>query len=204
MQKDYANDEQVCLTSVVFIPNDISSRIIKNVINPLKKIEPQHYFYPSESLHLTIKNIRTINKPRLFTDADIDKVDKLFNKIIPSCSVFEFKVEDIIIFPTSISVMVYCDETLQKLVLKLDQGLKETGVPDNKKYLSDTIFWGNITVCRFIENPKEKFITEVKKMRNLKFGKFKVEKVNLITCNAVCHPKSKKIIAEYQLRESNA
>ncbi|MBI1919130.1 hypothetical protein HYS29_00905 [Candidatus Microgenomates bacterium] len=73
MQKDYANDDQICLTSVVFIPNEISSKIISNVINKLKRIDPQHYFYPPESMHLTIKNIRTISKPPLFTQTDIHK-----------------------------------------------------------------------------------------------------------------------------------
>jgi len=50
-----------------------------------------------------------------------------------------------------------------------------------------------------VESPKNKSIIEVRKMRNLKIGKFKVEKINLITSNAVCHPASRKIIAEYEL-----
>ncbi len=201
MQRDYANDEQICLTSVVFIPSDVSNKIIQNVINPLRKIEASHYFYPPESLHLTIKNIRTINKPPLFTDSDIYKVNQLFNEIIPHFSTFEFNVEDVLVFPTSISVMAYSDEMLQKLILALDKGLKEIGVPDDKKYLSDSVFWGNITVCRFVKNPGNQFIAEVNKMRNLKIGKFKVEKVDLITCNAVCHPKSRKIMGEYELKK---
>ncbi len=204
IQKDYANDDQICLTSVVFIPNDISSKIISNVINKLKEIEPQHYFYPPESMHLTIKNIRTINKPPLFSESDIHKVNQLFSEIIPRFPIFEFCVEDVLTFPTSLSIMAYSDDTLQKLILALDNGLQEIGVPDNKKYLSDSIFWGNITICRFTQNPGTQFINGVKKMRNLKIGKFKAEKVNLITCNAVCYPESRKIIGEYELRREFA
>jgi 2'-5' RNA ligase len=204
MQKDYANDDQICLTSVVFILNDISNKIILNVINNLKEIEPHHYFYPPESMHLTIKNIRTINKPPLFTETDTYKVNQLFNEIIPKFPIFEFDVEDVLIFPTSLSIMAYSNDTLQKLILALDKSLQEIGVPDNKKYLSDSIFWGNTTICRFIQNPGTQFINEVKKMRNLKIGKFKVEKVSLITCNAVCYPESRKIIGEYELRKKFA
>ena len=38
MLKNYANDDQICLTSVVFIPKEISSKIISSVINKLKEI----------------------------------------------------------------------------------------------------------------------------------------------------------------------
>ena len=198
MRKDYVNDDRICLTSVTFIPNDISSKIISNVINNLKKIEPYHYFYPFESMHLTIKNIRTISKPLLFAESDIIKVDQLFSEIIPKFSIFEVKVEDVLILPSSVSIMVYSDG-LQNLNLALDKGLREIGVPDNKKYLSDLVYWGNITICRFTEKPGNEFNNEVKKMRNFKIGKFKVEKVNLITCNAVCYSGSRKIIGGYEL-----
>ncbi len=201
MQKDYANDDRICLTSVVFIPNEISSKVISSITNKLKKIEPQHYFYPPESMHLTIKNVRTINKPPLFSESDINKVNQLFSEIIPKFPAFEFNVEDILNFPTSLSVMAYSNDTLQKLVSALDKSLQQIGVPDNKKYLSDSVFWGNITICRFVENPGSQFIAEVKKMRNSKIGSFKVEKINLITCNAVCYPESRKIIGEYELRK---
>ncbi len=199
-QKDYANDRQTSLTSVVFLPEDITDGITKNITSPLKNIEPNQYFYPAASMHLTIKNIRTISEPPTFSQADVIKVNKLFNNIIPKFQTFEFNVEDILIFPTSLAVMAYSDDTLKKLVLALDKGLNKIGMPDNKKYLSDSVFWGNITVCRFVEKPGDKFMAQAKKMRNLKIGKFKVKKISLICCNAVCHKNSKKIIAEYELK----
>ncbi|MDA2922756.1 hypothetical protein MYX07_05845 [Patescibacteria group bacterium AH-259-L07] len=201
IQQDYANNDQICLTSVVFIPDAISNKIIQNVIDPLEQIEPYHYYYPTESMHLTIKNIRTIHKPPLFTKLEINRVSELFNKIISKFPIFEFYVEDILAFPTSLSVMAYSNDTFQRLVLELDKGLNEIGVPDNKRYLSNSVFWGNITVCRFVKNPGEQFVAAVNKMRNLKIGKFRVENVNLITCNAVCYSKSREIIAKYKLKE---
>lgn len=200
VQKNYINDNQICLTSVVFIPKKISEKIIKKIINPLGKIEPEHYFYPIKSLHLTIKNVKTIHWPPLFTQSDTQKVKKLFKEIIPKFKSFDFYVEDVVLFPTSISVMAYSNNKLQKLVFALNNGLNKIGVPDDKKYFSNFVFWGNITICRFVKPPRRKFINAVKKMRNLKFGKFKVKNINLITCNAVCNPKTRKIIAEYKLK----
>ncbi|MDD5489417.1 MAG: hypothetical protein PHP25_01905 [Candidatus Moranbacteria bacterium] len=200
MQKDYANDGQICLTSVVFVPENISDKINKEVIEPLRHYDPDQYFYPVESLHLTIKNIRTINNPPLFDAKDIEKVDKLFSEIIPQFSKFNFAVEDVVIFPTSMSVAAFSDRILWDLVSSLDKGLKEIGVPDNKKYTSNSVYFGNITLCRFTKKPNDKFVKEARKFRNYKIGKMKVEKINLITCNAVCYPKSLKIISEYKLR----
>ncbi len=199
MRKNYANDDQRCFTSVVFVPDAIAKKITWNVIDRLQEIEPHHYFYPPESMHITVKNIRTVHKPPLFTESDIEKVKTVFKTIIPKFPVFEFHIEDVIIFPTSVSIMAYAHDTLQKLVRALDKGLRAIGVPDNKKYLSDSIFWGNITICRFVKNPDDRFIREVKKMRNDTMGKFNAETVRLITCNAVCAPASREIIAEYQL-----
>jgi 2'-5' RNA ligase len=151
-------------------------------------------------MHLTIKNIRTISKPKLYTELDVTKVNQLFGEVIPKFSVFEINIEDVLVFPASVSVMAY-SIGLQNLNLALDKGLKEIGVPDNKKYLSDSVYWGNITICRFTEKPGTEFINEAKKLRNLKIGKFNVEKVNLITCNAVCHTGSRKIINTYELKK---
>ncbi len=198
--KDYKNDDRICLTSVVFIPKEISDKIISAVTRKLKKIESVHYFYSPESLHLTVKNIRTVNKPSLFTRKDIDKVQQLFKKIIPQTKSFKFYIEDVLVLPTSISVMAYSNDIFGKLVSSLDEGLKKNGVPDNKKYLSDHVFFGNITICRFVKKPSVQFINKAKKDRNLKIGNFKVKKISLITCNAVCHKKTRKIIAEYKLK----
>lgn len=200
MLEDYASSDQRCLTSVVFIPKSIADKITNYIINPLKEIEPDHYYYPPESMHLTIKNIRTVNYPPLFNETDINKANELFQKVVPKYSAFNFNVEDVVLFPTSLSVMSYSSDVLQKLVMNLDNGLKEISVPDNKKYISDTIFWGNITVCRFTKQPSEKFVEMVKKMRSIKIDELKVEKISLITCNAVCHKNTKEIIAEYKLK----
>jgi 2'-5' RNA ligase len=200
VQDDYVKNKRICLTSVVFPPAEITAKITTEIIDKLRAINPEQYFLPPESIHLTIKNIRTISDPPSFTAEDIVKVNKLFSELIPQYPSFEFKVEDVVLFPTSVSVMAYSDDSLQKLVLALDQGLKEIGLPDDKKYFSDSVFWGNITLCRFTKTPSEKFIAEVKKMRDLKIGKFQLEKVNLITGNAACYAGLRKIHGEYELK----
>lgn len=110
------------------------------------------------------------------------------------------QVEEVLAFPTSVALLAYSQNILHELVPALNKGLKRIGLPDNKKYLSDRVFWGNVTVCRLTHEPSDKFKLAVQKLRSLKIGQLKVEKIVLITCNAVCHPKSRQIIGEYALR----
>ena len=199
MRSDYENDKQICLTSVVFLPDYITQEIVNRVSRTLKSVEPSQYFYQADAMHLTIKNIRTIHDPPLFNDDDIEKVKHVFQEVIPKFISFEFSVEDLILFPTSISIMAYASVELQKLVISLDKALQDVGVPDNKKYLSNSVFWGNITLCRFTKEPSEKLIKAVSAMRTIKIGSFNAEEVSLITCNSVCNPATRKILEEYKL-----
>src|SRR5258708_21852125 len=69
--EDYENDPRICLTSV-HIPSDSLNQTIQyKIIKPLKEVFPDAYFYSSESLHMTIKNIRVINNPPHFKLAEI-------------------------------------------------------------------------------------------------------------------------------------
>lgn len=200
MQTDYLNDDQICLSSVTFLPLATQPVITQKIIEPLRAIEPDHFYYSPETMHLTIKNIRTINNPPLFDKSDISKVDKLYTKLVPKFTRFSFDLEGVLRFPTSLSVMGYSGPELENLVRALDAGLTKIGVPDNKKYFSDKIVFGNVTFCRLTHQPGEKFIEAVKALRNTSFGSLPINDFNLITCNAVCAPKTLKIHGNYNLK----
>lgn len=82
MKKNYVDDDATCLTTLTF-PTKTITKKIHIITKRLQTIEPDFYYYPEKSLHLTIKNIRTIHKPPLFTPDDVKKVHSLFEKIIP-------------------------------------------------------------------------------------------------------------------------
>lgn len=200
MQKDYQNDDQMCLSSLAFINKINSTKIISRIIEPLKQTDPDQYYYSVDNLHLTIKNIRTIHKPPLFTQMDITKTNKLFQKLIPYLPSFTLTLKNLVLFPTSLAIFGYSDSSLQKIVQTLDCGLKEIGVPDDKKYVSDKVFFGVSTLVRFTHTPSKEFISKVKESENIKIGEFKINKINLVTCNAVCDFKTRKIIGSYNLK----
>ena len=196
---DFANDSRVCLTSVLFVPAELGALIVKKIIEPLRAIEPEHYFYSPESMHLTIKNVQIISDPPTFTETDVRKVAVMFEETVPRYPAFSFSLEDVIQFPTSVSVMGYCDERLQGLVQALDNNLKKIGVPDNKKYFSDSIFFGNITVCRFLHEPGPVFIQKLAELRTAVIGQMLAKEITLVTCNSVCHANSLRTVGTYSL-----
>jgi len=200
MQKDYAHDDQTCLTLACFVPDDTADKIVNNIIDPLKIIEPDYYYYFPGSLHLTLKNIRTIHKPPLFTEEDIARVDKVFKEIIPQFPPISYYLEDLLLMPTSVSLMGYTMNILKKLVKTLDRGMNKIGVPDDKKYFSDEVFFGNVTLCRFTHRPSTPFVNKVQELKNINIGEVKIVEANLITCNAVCHPKTRKVISTYKFK----
>ncbi|OGD91467.1 hypothetical protein A3E14_00345 [Candidatus Curtissbacteria bacterium RIFCSPHIGHO2_12_FULL_41_13] len=196
---NYVNDKRICLTCVVFIPENLQRLILKEIIKPLKNADPSQYYYLPQSLHLTIQNIRTINLPPLFIDDDIEKVKTVFAQIIPKYQAFEFNLEGLFELPTGISIRGFTSEVLGHLVMELRDNLKRVGVADNKTYSSEIVF-GNISVCRYyFKKPNLAFFRKVKELKKIKVGKMKIEAVSLITANCVCHPNLTKILKEYNL-----
>lgn len=197
-RKDYAKDNQIGLTSVSFVPKNIQNNTKNKLINPLCVQDDRQYFYLPQSLHLTVQNIRTINNPPLFSSEDIEKAKFVFENIIPKHRKIKFVLKDLFELPTSLAVCAYSDESYRDLVAELREELVFAGVPDNKKYASDVIV-GNVTVCRYTTTPTDEFIKTVKELKNIEIGELSVDKVFLITTNAVCYPSKTTILGEYPL-----
>jgi len=201
MMANYADDNQICLTTVVFIPKYLRERIQERIIKPLKKTGPAQYFYPLQSLHITIQGIRIVHRPPLFTKDDIEKVKKAFSRIIPQYSPINFEIKGILELPTSLSLKAFSDKKFHDLVMVLRKTLDQIGLPDDKAYFSKNVVLGNISFCRYTRKPNELFQKKVKEFKNVEIGKINADKVHLITTNAVCHSNKTDIIKTFNLRK---
>lgn len=200
IRADHAADRSRCLTSVIFVPAALAQDICHTLIAALQAIEPEHYYYSPAALHLTVKNIRIISDPPRFTDADVQKADRLFTELIPQHPMFSYALAELAAFTTSVSLIGYCDERLRTLVQALDAGLRAIGLPDDKELISRTVFFGNITLCRYARPPSERFLAAVQRLANADQGELPAQRIHLIACNAVCAPDTRTLINAYELQ----
>ena len=201
MRRNYRGETERCLTSVVFVPSETARDINSSVIGRLRESQPTHFYYPAESMHITIKNVRSVHAPPLFTHADIETCRRAFAKVTARHSPFSFELSQVVTFETSVAIVGFCDERYRDLILDLDRELQTAGVADDKKYISDSVFFGNVTVCRFTEPPSGRLLQVTREIRDVVQCTVPVTAINLITCDSVCSSSSCARIDVFQLSD---
>ena len=181
---NFKNDPRICLTTVHFPKKYFINKIFTDIINPLKKVDSRLYYYKPTSLHLTIKNIRTIENPPNFTKDNVIRVTNAFTKVIPSFHKFNIYYYKLLILPYSISLLCTTDPELNKLFLKLDKTLNIIGLPDNKSYVNKKYFFINMTLARFNKPVSIKIMKKVKELSSKIDFTYTVDSASLIEANA--------------------
>lgn len=196
---DYTRDPRICLTSVHLPKKEFLTEIQQKVIQPLKQIEPNHFYYPPDSLHFTIKNIRVINDPPNFNGSVVQKAQKIFSQVIPKHKKFRIYYHRLLLFPLNLSVIFTTDPELDSLILELDQKLNEAGIPDDKKYLNNRYFFCNMTIFRTMNPPTEEFKEAVKELSDrFSFTPYTIDSVTLLSATAVFT--KKQIFGNWKLK----
>lgn len=195
--ENFETDPRMCLTSVHLPSKDLILEI-KELINSLKGISPEPYYYPDSSLHMTIKNIRVINSPPRFNEEDIEKAREVFSRLIPNHKKFNVYFFKLLLFPNNLALIGTTDPELDSIVLGLDKALGSIGLPDDKNYINSRYFFANITLARFSESISQEFADKVSELSaNLKMDPYTIDSVSLVTSNAVL--KRLRIIDTWQL-----
>lgn len=195
---DFRADPARCLTAVALLPDALAQQTHSQLIAPLAAIEPHQFFYRPGEMHLTIKGVRVIADPPTFDEADVKAVDAMLGKRIPQHPAITFALEEVVAFPASLAISATSEGNFGELVRDLDAGLIEVGVPDNKRYVSDRVFFGSITFCRFTSTPSAAFLEKAKQLV-IDLPDFEVKLISLIDCNAVCAEDTRRIINRYEL-----
>ena len=183
--EDYEKDPRICLTSV-HLPNKKLIQKVQTLLESLHKLEPTFFYYPSDSLHLTIKNVRVINNPPHFAEDDVQKARQVFSETIPRHIKFQIYFYRLLLFPNNIALIGTTDPELDNIVLDLDERLRKSGIPDDKVYANSRYFFSNMTLARFNSQPSQEFKKKVLDLsQSLKFEPYQVDSVSLVTCNAV-------------------
>jgi hypothetical protein len=160
-------------------------KIQQDIINPLKKVDPNYFYYPEESLHMTIKNIRVINDPPSFTDEDVTKAKNVFAEILPHHKKFNNYFYRLFIFQNNLALIGTTDPELDEIVHDLNSGLEKVHLADDKTYSNSKYFFCNMTLARF-SNVSDTFKQTVNEISgSLTFEPYTIDSVTLLTGNAV-------------------
>ena len=196
---DYARDDRLCLTAVCFISPDLSELITKQIVEPLRKIDPTQYFYSPESMHLTLRNVRTIAAPPTFTESDVSIAANTLRRTLLDKHALSIELKELFIPQNSLSVCGYSDETLPEIVSAMGSALEQAGICDDKYYASGDVVFGNVTFCRLTGPLSEAFLEKTKELQSVEIGMLMVREVSLIVTNAVCHPSFTRVIEKFGL-----
>ncbi|MBP7875516.1 hypothetical protein KA012_00790 [Candidatus Woesebacteria bacterium] len=182
---DYENDTRMALTCVHLPDSKLLNKIVETFIAPLQAIEPEYYYYPTTSLHLTIKNIRVVADSPSFGDAEIALAKKVCSSIIPNHKQFNVYFYRLLLFPNSLALIGTTDPELDEIHLDLDQALTKSGIPDDKVYTNKRYFFSNMTLARFNSAPSAAFRRQVAALSDaMAFETYTVDSLTLLRCNA--------------------
>jgi hypothetical protein len=181
---DYEADLRRCLTGIHFPKKTLIEKVQYDLIDPLRKISPKHYYYKGSSLHMTIKNVRISNYPPNFTEADIKKAKRVFDKVVPQHKKFKVYFYRLMLFPNNLALMGMTDPELDEIIFELDKELKRAGIPDDKKYTNKRYFFSNMTLIRFTLPIIDRFRQKVVQLsKSIKFEPYTIDSATLIVSN---------------------
>lgn len=182
--RDFGSDPRLCLTLVHFPEFHLQSEILDKVLQPLIAADSSLYFYPKESLHVTVQNIRKIDNPQNFTPVDIKKVILL--ETLKSFPCLQMELSGLCKLPNSIAIKCYPDKVTSDFILRLRRELSSIGLPDDKHYVNPDVIVANITVCRYLEKPNTAFFDACEKLRSVRLGTVDIRTISLVSTNLVC------------------
>ena len=162
IQNNYASNDQLCLTTVSFLPKELATHIYKELIEPLQLIDPTHYYFPVDALHLTVQNVRVIAKPPNYDAGTIERAKSVFSTVIPTYAPQVFSLDGLLCMPTSLAIVALSTPDYDTLVRNLRKNLTQNDCADDKSYFTDEIIFANISICRYTKIPDQNFLISSK------------------------------------------
>lgn len=202
IQNDYATDDQLCLTGVSFLPQELCEHIYKELIVTLQSIDPTQYFIPIDALHLTVQNVRVIQKPPSYDAGTIERAKSAFATVIETHKMQSFELAGLLSMPTSLAIIALTTPDYDQLVRRLRTELTNKDAADDKSYFTDKIVFANISICRYTHMPNQKWFEIIKNFKEKNLGNFTAKNVSLIETNAGCHPAKTRVFGIYNFQQN--
>lgn len=171
-------DSRQGLTLLVKLPAHVT-RNINFVLNELKRLEPFQYYYPANTIHITVMDIRRAVSDFCMTKEELINYRQVIQKTIEKVNAINWHMAGLICSPRAILVKGFYSSELQQLRNALRTNFLKNGLVLDERYAT---FSGHATVARFKKNlihPQE-FLSEINNFHNVEFGDFQTSEVDLV------------------------
>ena len=163
-------------------PNEEIKANIQAFLEELKKAEPEQYYYPNTDIHITIMSIISCTEGFTLDKFSTSDYVEIIEKSLVDVNEIEIEYRGVTVSPSAVMIQGFpSDDSLNILREKLRDNFKNSSLKQSidSRY---SITTAHSTVMRFqkkLENPK-KLIAVIEKFRSHNFGKFTVEKIELV------------------------
>lgn len=181
--KDYANDPRRCLTIAGWIDHDLATEIDEILIQPLKAVDSNQYYCPQDSLHTTLLTLFLAAHPPVFTDTDIAVIKEVLTELSPKLIPITYHLKGLFLMPNSIGVRGYTGHELYETITTIRQALEKRNIHIDPRVASNEVYFGHITLCRFVTPPNSAFWRKTVELRNRGFGQRTIKTWSLISSN---------------------
>ena len=155
---------------------------IQYFLDELRAIDSEQYYYPNSDIHITVMSIISCYSGFDLATVSVPDYVKIIEKSLVEINNIEINFKGITVSPSAVMIQGFVSNNfLDDLRNNLRNNFKNSGLEESidRRYSIST---AHSTVVRFrkkIKN-KEKLIEILEKYRDFNFGKFTVEKYNLV------------------------
>lgn len=180
-QIDSDTDSRFGIT--LLIRPDTATKIkIQDFLNELRAIDPEQYYYPDSDIHITVLSIISCYDGFNLASISIPDYVEIVEKSLIGIEDLVINFQGITASSSAIMLQGFTNtNSLDDLRNNLRTHFMNSGLEQSidKRYSIQT---AHATVARFRKKigDTEKLIRVLEKYRNFNFGKFKVEKYNLV------------------------
>ncbi len=183
----YEDDRRTFLAFIARPPASLAERVL-NLQRRLLRLDPHQYAIPRPALHFTVKSVRTVSDPPAFTAEEVELAGRAAADALPGLGSFELQVEGALLTPSSLALAAYSSERFDAWVRGVDRALRARGVRDDKTYASDTVFFSNLTLLRYVRPPAQALVEAYSSLEGIRFEPFEVKEVVLVSSNLAFSP----------------
>jgi 2'-5' RNA ligase len=181
-------------------PSIETQREIKKMLNDLRQIEPDQYYYPADDVHVTILSIISCYDGFKLSHINIDDYTDVIRESVRNIHSFPIMFEGVTASPSCIMTQGYASNEIEKIRNNLRDNFKNSNLETSidKRYQIHT---AHSTVVRF-RNPVKNvytFLEKIKQYRHHYFGTTEIQELEFVFNDWYQRHLDEHVLARFEL-----